>query len=275
VTPSVASQPSLSASRVALATAVAYVRQTLAYTIEIVRWPLFPIIFYMTLILTYQAAGRETVDQLSPEAFLLVGIFGMTLWSTAIWSGGYAIESERYTGTINSLFLTPASRDAVVIGYSLGAISVFVAPAMIVATLIGIVTGVEFEISQPIAPIVCGIALVIASLAMAHLLSGAFILTRRANMFANFLQAPIYLLSGMVVPIDDLPHALRWFAYIFPVSAGMDALRGTLLTGDSLSSVAAPLIRLLVVSVLLFVVGHWMLGRVEHAARSAGSLDFE
>ena len=261
--------------RVALSTAVAYVRRTLAYTIEVVRWPLFPILFYSTLILTYQAAGRESIDGLSPASFLLVGIFGMTLWSTAIWSGGYAIEWERSEGTISSLFLTPASRDAVVIGYSLGAISVFVFPAMIVATALGVVAGVEFHISQPLAPLVTGGSLLIAALAMAHLLSGAFVLTRRANMFANFLQAPIYVLSGMVVPIDDLPEALQWFAYIFPVSAGMEALRGTLFAGDPLSAVLEELIRLIVVSAAIFVAGHLILRRVEYAARDAGTLDFE
>jgi ABC-2 type transport system permease protein len=261
--------------RVALSTAVAYVRRTLAYTIEVVRWPLFPILFYATLILTYQAAGRQSVDGVSPESFLLVGIFGMTLWSTAIWSGGYAIELERDSGTINSLFLAPVSRDAIVIGYSLGAISVFVAPAMVIATLLGLVAGVEFNVSQAYAPLAAGIALMIAALAMAHLLAGAFVLTRRANMFANFLQAPIYVLSGMVVPIDNLPKALQWFAFIFPVSAGLDALRGTLLSGEPLGAVAGPIVRLLVISAVLFVAGHKILERVEDAARNAGTLDFE
>jgi ABC-type multidrug transport system permease subunit len=94
-------------------------------------------------------------------------------------------------------------------------------------------------------------------------------------MFANFLQTPIYVLSGMVVPIEDLPKAAQWFAFVFPVSAGMDALRGTLLTGSTLSDVAEPLVRLFLVSAALFAAGHWTLGRVEHAARDAGTLDFE
>ncbi len=228
-----------------------------------------------TLILTYQAAGRETVDQVSPEAFLLVGILGMALWSAAIWAGGSSIESERSTGTINSLFLTPASRDAVVLGYSMGALIVFVLPTMAIATLLAFATGVKFDVASPIAPVLSVLALAFAAIAMAHLLSGAFVLTRRANMFANFLQTPIYVLSGMVVPIKDLPESVQWFAYVFPVSAGMEALRGTLLTGSTLSDVAEPLGRLFIVSVALFAVGHWTLGRVEHAARNAGTLDFE
>ena len=246
-----------------------------SYTIEVVRWPLYPLLFYATLLLTYRAAGRDSVDQVSPEAFLLVGVVGMALWSAAIWSGGYAIETERSTGTINSLFLSPASRNAVVIGYSLGAIAVFVLPTTLAAVLLALLFGVEFEIADPIAVAAAFGSLIVAALAMAHLLAGAFVLTRRANMFANFLQSPIYLLSGMLVPVGDLPEVVQGFAYVFPISAGMDALRSTMLSGAGLGAVADPLLRLLVVSVVLVLAGHLLLGRVEHAARNAGTLDFE
>lgn len=261
--------------RTCYATARAQIKRTLAYTIEVVRWPLFPLLFYVTLLFTYDAAGRTTVDNVSPAAFLLVGIFGMVLWSTAIWSGGYAVESERYEGTINSLFLTPAGRGAVVLGYSLGSLFVFVWPTMLVATGIAIVAGVDFVVNDPLAVLLSFAALIVAALALSYLLAGGFVLTRKANMFANFLQSPIYLLSGMMVPIDDLPEAVQWFAYIFPVSAGMEALRATLLAGASTGDILEPLARLVAASAVLMVIGHWLLERVEHAARNAGTLDFE
>ncbi len=263
------------ALRVCLATAVTEIRRTLAYTIEVIRWPLFPLLFYISLYFTYEAAGRESAGAVSPAAFLLVGIFGMTLWSSAIWSGGYAVETERSAGTINSLFLTPASRGAVVIGYSLGAIAVFVAPTMVVTTMLAMILGVDFDIADPAAVIVAFASLLLAAIAMGYLLAGAFVLTRRANMFANFLQTPIYLLSGMVVPVRDLPEVLQWFAAVFPISAGMDALRGTLLTGQTMSMISDSIFKLLAISLIVMVIGHWLLGRVEHAARNAGTLDFE
>ena len=262
-------------TRVCLAAAASYIRQTVAYTIEVVRWPIYPLLFYLSLYFTYQAAGRDTAGDVSPEAFLLVGVFGMTLWSSSIWSGGYAVESERSAGTINSLFLSPASRGAVVIGYSLGALTIFVVPTMVVATALAFFLGVDFDVADPLAVLVAFGALLAAALALAYLLSGAFVLTRRANMFANFVQTPIYLLSGMAVPVDDLPEWLHWFAWAFPLSGGMEALRGTLLSGQSLEDISATIIRLLLVSAVLLIAGQWLLGRVEHAARNAGTLDFE
>lgn len=261
--------------RVCLATARAQIDRTLAHTIEVVRWPLYPAIYYMILLITYRASGRESVAGVSPESFLLVGAFGMVLWTSAVWTGGYAIEWERSEGTILSLFLTPASRGAVVIGYELGSLAIFVLPTIAVVTVLGIVAGAEVNVAHPLAVIASGLVLLAGTVAIGYVLAGAFVLTRRANMIANFIQSPIYLLSGMVVPVEDLPRALQWFAYIFPISAGMTALRDTLLSGAGFGDIAEPLTRFAIVSAGLFVFGHWLLGRVEHVAKRGDQLDFD
>jgi hypothetical protein len=55
----------------------------------------------------------------------------------------------------------------------------------------------------------------------------------------------------------------------------MDALRGTLLTGQTMGDIADSIFRLLILAAVLMAVGQWLLGKVEHAARNAGTLDFE
>lgn len=256
-------------------TAGAEVRRTLAYWIEVVRWPVYPLIYYLILLLTYQIAGRETVAGVSAEAFLLVGTWGMILWTSAIWVSGYAIERERMEGTILSLFLTPASRSAVVVGYSLGSLGVFVVPTMLCLTSLALIAGVEFNVDDPVAAVLAATSLVGGSMIMGYVLAGAFVLTRRANMIANFIQSPIYLLSGMVVPVSDLPTPLDWFAKIFPLSAGMDALRASLLDGAPLGSIAPDLLRFGILTVVLAFAGRWLLGRVEHVAKRGDQLDFD
>jgi ABC-2 type transport system permease protein len=261
--------------RVCLATARAQIDRTLAYVIEVVRWPLYPAIYFCILLITYRVSGRESVAGVSPEGFLVVGTFGMVLWSSAVWTGGYAIEWERSEGTILSLFLTPASRGAVVIGYELGSLAIFVLPTIAVVTVLGFVSGAEVKVTDPLAVVASALALLAGTVAMGYVLAGAFVLTRRANMIANFIQSPIYLLSGMVVPVDDLPEVLQWFAYVFPISAGMNALRDTLLAGAGFGDIAEPLARFVIVTAGLFVLGHWLLGRVEHVAKRGDQLDFD
>ena len=260
---------------VMLATARAEIERRCAYLIEIVRWPLFPAIYFLTLLLTYRVSGQPTAGGYDIEGFLLVGAIGMVLWGSAIWSGGYAIEIERTEGTINSLFLTPSSRAAVIMGYGLGSYAIFILPTVTVLTVLGFLTGAEFNIQSPLAVLLSASALMFGALALGHALAGAFVLTRRANLWANFLQSPIYLLSGMVVPVSALPDWLGWFARVFPLSAAMNALRESLLAGAGVGDISEPLLRFGLSSLVLVIAGSFVLRRVEHVAKRGGQFDLD
>jgi ABC-2 type transport system permease protein len=260
---------------VLIVTAWAEVERVRAYAIEIIRWPVYPVLYYATLLLAYQASGREAVDGVSVEGFLFVGTIGMVLWSSTIWASGYAIEMERTEGTINSLFLTPANRSAVVFGRGIGSFAIFITPTLVVLTTLAVLTGATFDVQSPVAVVLSFLALVFGALALGHALAGAFVLTRRANMWANFLQSPIFLLSGMVVPVSELPDWLSWFAAIFPLSAGMSALRDSLLAGAGLGDITAPLLRFSLSSLALLVIGSLLLRRVENVAKRSGQFDLD
>ena len=260
---------------VMLSTAWAEVQRRRAYTIEIVRWPIFPMIYFAMLLITYRVSGQATAGGYNVEGFLLVGTIGMVLWTSAIWTGGYAIEIERMEGTINSLFLTPSSRTAVITGYSLGGFAILILPTVVVLTLLATFTGAQFDVQSPIAVLIAGVALVFGAVALGHVLASAFVLTRRANLWANFLQTPIYLLSGMVVPVSALPEWIHWFAAVFPISAGMTALRDALLMGATVGDIAEPLMRFTASSIVLLVTGALLLRRVENVAKRGGQFDLD
>lgn len=260
---------------VLLATAVAEIRRKRAYTIEIIRWPVFPAIYFILLLLTYRTSGQGSIAGLDVEGFLLVGTIAMVLWTSTIWAAGYAIEIERVEGTINSLFLTPASRAAVIFGYGLGSFVIFIVPTLVVVAILGWLTGATVNIQSLPAVLLSFGALALGSLALGHALAGGFVLTRRANLWANFLQTPIYLLSGMVVPVESLPDWLGWFAAVFPISAGMDALRQSLLAGATTGDIVEPLLRFALSSLVLIAVGSLLLRRVENVAKRGGQFDLD
>lgn len=252
----------------------AYVFQLLAYRIQIIRGPIGPVLYFLTMLLTYRAAGRTTAAGYGVAGFLLVGAFGMMLWSSSLWGGGYAIEAERSGGTLPSLFLSPANRAAVVLGYALGSLVFFEAPLIIVLGAVAVATGAHFDIASPIAALLAAAGLSLACLSLGYALSGLFVMTHRANLLANFLQSPIYLLTGMIVPISALPGPLQLFAKVFPISFGMDAMRGAVLGGSGFNDISGLLLRLLVSALVLVVLGTLFLGRVEYVAKRGADLDY-
>jgi ABC-2 type transport system permease protein len=257
------------------ATAEAEARRRVAYTIHIIRGPVFPALYYLTLLLAYRAAGRSVVAGVDVEGYLLVGMIGILLWSSNLWASGYAIEHERQEGTLLALLLTPASRSAVVLGYGLGDWAVWVLPSVVVTGLLAWAFGVELAARDPLAVLLAAISLLGSTLALGYALAGLFVLSRRANLLANFLQSPVYLLGGMAVPVSALPAPLDRLAAVFPISAGMDALRLTLLAGASLDAIAPLLLELAALSVALLLAGVVGLRLVERAAKRGDELGLE
>lgn len=257
---------------VVAATARGFVARSNAYLIDVIRWPLFPLVFYIMMRLAYAASGRETVAGTEVAAFLLVGMFGFITWNGTIWSSGYAIEYERSEGTIAALFLSPASRVAVIAGYGLGGF-VWMLPAFVTIALLGVATGARFNVGDPLAVAGAVLALLIGALATGFALAGLFILSRRANLLANFLQRPGELLSGALFPRDSLPGPLHALSNCLPVSHAVDALRSSLLGAATLRETAPSIALTLAVAAVYAAVGTLSLRKVEHAAKRAGDLD--
>jgi ABC-2 type transport system permease protein len=257
------------------ATARSYFMRRSAYLVDIIRSPMYPAFYFLTIVLAYRVAGRTVVDGYQTLGYLLVGTVGVILWQTNLWASGYAIESERYEGTINSLFLTPASRAAVVSGYALGSVFFTILPNTIVIGVLALLMNIQTNVQDPLAVCVSVLALCLATYALGFALAGVFVLSRRANLLANFLQSPIYLLSGMLVPISALPGPMRWLADVFPLSAGMNALRQSLLAGAGLGDIAGDLTRLITLSAVSLIFGLIMLRRVERVAKNGAELDFD
>ena len=121
--------------------------------------------------------------------------------------------------------------------------------------------------------VLAGAALLIASLCAGFAFAGLFILSRRGNLIANFLQMPIYLLAGFFVPRTSLPPWLHGLSDAIPASHAVDALRASTLAGASLRGVAPDITACLIISGIYAVVGLAALRKVENVAKRAGQLD--
>jgi len=254
------------------ATARGFVSRSNAYLIDVIRWPLFPLVFFVMMRLTYSVSGQQTVDGLDVSAFLMIGMFGFITWSGTIWSSGYAIEYERSEGTAAALFLSPASRVAVIAGYGLGGF-VWMLPSFVTMGLLGVVSGARLNVADPLAAIGAVLALLTGSLATGFALAGLFILSRRANLLANFLQRPGELLAGALFPRDLLPGPLYALSNCLPVSHALDALRASLLGAATLRDTLPAIALTLAVSAAYALVGALSLRKVEHAAKRSGDLE--
>jgi ABC-2 type transport system permease protein len=257
---------------VIIATARASIKRHTAYMINVVRWPLFPLGYFALTWLAYGAAGREVVVGVDRSSFLLVGIFGLITMTGAVWGIGHAIQDDRYEGTIGAIFLSPASRIAILLGHGLGQCVILV-PSVVVLGLLAVALGARFDVGSYPAVVLALLATVISSIGTGILLAAVFVLSRRANLMANAIQHPLYLLGGFMVPRSELPGWLGSVSEMLPLAHAVDATRASMLTGASLRDIAPAVSVSLALTITFALIGALGLRRVEHAAKRTGQLE--
>jgi ABC-2 type transport system permease protein len=260
------------AIQVMLGTARVFVLKLASNTIMVIRMPLFGLFGLLGAKLAYEISGQTTIPESQVLGFLVTGLMATGAWQASIWGAGIALQSEMWSGTIGTILSAPGSTTAVILGYAVGNF-IFLLPAVAVTFIAGQLMGASWDVSHPLAIVVALLAIYISCICVGLSFAGLFILSRQANAMANFLQEPVYLISGFFVSREVLPGWLQDASAVIPLAHALDALRSTALEGESLAGITEPLLWTAGTSVIFAVVGAWSLARLDRMVRHAGTLD--
>ncbi len=225
------------------------------------------------------ASGEEVSQVLSAKygvssfsGMIIMGTIVYLLYNRMLWGTGASLQEERFQGTIEQLFLTPANRMTVLLASGFSSLlegSWWIVGVFLLSWLI---FGVQPAVVDWAAVVVALVSTMIALVAVGVFFASFFVLTRAADQLATSLQAPIRYASGVAFPVAALPAIFQLFAYILPVTYGIDALRRTVVQQGTLVDLVTVLAPLYLFTVVLMVAGHFMLRRVEAQAKKTGSL---
>ncbi|HMA05293.1 MAG TPA: ABC transporter permease [Methanomicrobiales archaeon] len=160
--------------------------------------------------------------------FLVPGIVGMTLLFSSTFAG-ISVLWDREFGFLKEIMVAPVSRVSIVLGRIAGG-----------ATTSLIQGAAILLLSVPMGFSPAGAAGILLSVLVMLLISVIFIGLGLVfasnmkdihgfNMITNFIVFPLFLLSGALFPVGNLPSQVQTFAYLDPLTYGVDALRGALL----------------------------------------------
>ncbi|WP_020522305.1 ABC transporter permease [Catelliglobosispora koreensis] len=230
---------------------------------EIATGLIVPII-QATMAVYLLRAGDEPQNMV--KAAVGAGLMG--IWSSVIFGSGGAIQRQRWQGTLEMMVIAPRP------------LALSVLPVTIATGLQGLYTmaatlgwgwllfGIVPDFSHPLLFLVAVPACVIGLGMFGLLLASTFVLMRNANAVCNTLEYPIWLLSGMLVPLTVLPDWTNPFAAILPTTWGARAVHEAASGGAVWPSVAA----CLAISAACFAAGALMMSYVERRARASATL---
>ncbi|MGD8507016.1 MAG: ABC transporter permease [Candidatus Bathyarchaeota archaeon] len=178
-----------------------------------------PFIFtFVALTLFKEASGPFGL-----YAVLGGGMMGM--WGNTLYSSGFAIEFEKWQGTLEEVVATPSNLLHVIAGRSISnalfgltnMVAILLIASLVFRIPLGIVNPTLFALS---------IVLTLLSVsALGLIFASAFVLSRYTQVFTNGMEFPIYVISGSMFPITLLPFWIHPASYILGPTWGIEAIR--------------------------------------------------
>lgn len=224
---------------------------------------IWPLVYATLAFLMFRATG-----QAPSLLYAALGAAVMGIWSTTATSAGGAIQQQRWYGILELLVGTPSPLILVLapITVAIAAIGVY----SIATTLLWgrLLFGVPVHIAHPVLFAVSIPAAVISIGMLGLVLASALVLYRAASAFSQALEYPIWLITGMLIPLSLLPVWVHPLAWALAPTWGMRAVRHAALGGD----VGAPLLVCAGLTVAYAVIAVTLLQHFERLARDRATL---
>ena len=169
------------------------------------------------------------------DAALGAGLMG--IWATTLFGFGGPIQWQRWQGTLELLITAPAPFIVVLVPLTL-ATSAFGLVSLVSTLVWGrVLFGIELELVHPVLFVIAVPSAVIGLGLLGLLLASTFVLYRNANALSNMLGEPVWLISGMLVPLSLLPGWVTPLSWVLAPTWGIRAIRESALGGDPLPAI--------------------------------------
>lgn len=180
------------------------------------------------------------------QSFIYPGIISQTILFTCVMAGIGIIMDKQY-GFLKEIMVAPLSRASIIFGKAIG-ISTGAIIQAIILLLLSFVVGVQMTPLIFLGALGISIIISIGFSGLGLLIASFMDSMEGFNLVMSFVILPVFLLSGALFPVTNLPTWLSFIVYLDPLTYGVDALRGVILG----QSVLPPLISTGVI--LLFAV---------------------
>ena len=193
--------------------------------------------------------------------YLVPGILGMTLLFSSTFTG-LSVLWDREFGFLKEIMVAPVSRVSIVLGRIAGGSTTSLIQGAMILVISLFMGFAPASLWGTAASAVFMILISFTFISIGLICASNMRDIHGFTMVMNFLVFPLFLLSGALFPVENLPAAVRVLSYLDPLTYGVDGLRGTLIGVSSLP-LALDLAVLALFSLLFIVMGAWFFERCE------------
>jgi ABC-2 type transport system permease protein len=182
-----------------------------------------PMLWLLILGLGIGGAMRFSGMNLDYLPFITPGIIAMSVLFTSLFSG-ISVIWDREFGFLKEMLVAPISRKSIIIGKSLGGSTSSIIQSVIIIILASLI-GVQFSISSLIMILPLIVLISVGFVALGIAIASLMDTMEGFSVIMNFIVMPMFLLSGALFPISNLPSFVSWVLYINPMTYAVETLR--------------------------------------------------
>jgi len=205
--------------------------------------------------------------------FLLVGSLLWSYLSMIFDLLSETVSWERWEGTIEYTFMSPASRATQLIGTSIYAITYGVIRTAFIFGIISLFFDMDLSqanyLSAIVILVICSISLVGFGMVAAVM---PLLSPEKGQQVTSIFTALLLLVSGVYYSIDVLPGWMQQIARFSPVKYALDGMRAALLDGKGVSELWGSIWPLLIMGAILVPAGLLIFRAGERYAKRTGLL---
>jgi len=181
--------------------------------------------------------GRLALDvrvlynpSLESSVFLVPGVMGMILCLITIILTSMSLAKERESGTFETIISAPLENGEILLGKTLPYILLGMADALLVVTAGVVLFAVPLR--GPLWMLAAAsFAFVVTTVSVGTLISTIAETQQQAMMGSFLFLFPAVLMSGIMFPVENMPPAIAWVAYLDPLRYFVTLLRNIMLKG--------------------------------------------
>ena len=191
-----------------------------------------PVIFATIAFLMASSADGEDLIAVGLGA----GVIGA--WSATVIGSGSLLHWERWQRTLELLVTAPLRVVHVIVPMTLASASLGFYSLTATLAWGAIAFDMPLSVAHPV-EFAVAVVVTIGSLGtLGVLLASLFILSRHATILAGFLSYPVWLLTGLLVPLALLPTWVEPLSWVLSPTWGLQAMSGAIAGDDALGEIA-------------------------------------
>jgi len=253
----------------------------LAYPIAFIRQCFSPLVFLLPYLIygLVLVGGRQSEHLLQlvgtgdVVTFIFTGYIIMGFIGTAVWAMGFSIRKEQWYGTLESVFVTPASRLSLVFGMALHSTGHQAIGTLLQVGVIYAVFGLALKITGILPALVIFALMMFALYGFGILISALGLILKEGWIVAEGLHSILTILSPVAYPLIVLPSIAQQASNVFPTAPALVGMRTFLIDGYRPETVGNVFLHLLVLNIAWILFGLFIFRLADAYVRKRGSLE--